>query len=196
MSVLYDEPFSWPLVGSRDLHRDEWVVGVREDRLADPTAPGESFRRLVIEHPGSVLVLAVDDDECAVCIRQYRHNAGSVMVELPAGVCDVVGEDPVETAKRELREEAELQAEQWQHLLTVYPTAGISQELHSIYLARGLSPASRGDFVMQHEEAGLQPFRVPIVDLIEAVRRGSVRQGPLALAVLAYQAFVARGADS
>jgi len=139
-------------------------------------------------------VLAIDEDERACCIRQYRHNALSRMVEFPAGVCDVPGEDPIETAKRELREEAELQAEHWRHLLSVYPTAGVSQEVHHIYLATGLSPAPRGDFAMQHEEADLEPFMVPMSDLLTAVLSGQVRQGPVAMAVLAYQVLKCQGA--
>ncbi|MGN6162402.1 MAG: NUDIX domain-containing protein [Marmoricola sp.] len=191
---LRDEPASWPVSHSRDVHHDDWILGVREDFLSRPGHPDDVFRRLVIEHPGAVLVLALDEEERACCIRQYRHNALSRMVELPAGVLDVPGEDPVETAKRELREEAELQAEHWRHLLSVYPSAGISQEVHHLYLATGLSPAERGDFAMQHEEAELERFWVPLEELQEAVLSGRVRQGPVAMAVLAYQVLKCRGA--
>ena len=58
---LRDEPGSWPVVESRDLHRDEWVVALREDRITVPDGSGEPFRRLVLEHPGAAIVLAVDD---------------------------------------------------------------------------------------------------------------------------------------
>ena len=194
MSDLRDEPASWPVSGSRDIHHDEWILGVREDDVSHPDHPEDTFRRLVIEHPGAALVIAVDEEERVCCIRQYRHNAQSMMVELPAGVCDVAGEDPVETAKRELREEAELQAEDWRHLLSVYPTAGVSQEVHHLYLATGLSHAPRGDFAMKHEEADLESFMVPMADLLEAVLSGQVRQGPVAMAVLAYQVLKCQGA--
>lgn len=194
MTDLSDEPASWPVSGSRDIHHDDWILGVREDFVSRPDHPGETFRRLVIEHPGAALVLAIDEQERACCIRQYRHNALSRMVELPAGVCDVPGEDPIETAKRELREEAELQAEHWRHLLSVYPTAGVSQEVHHIYLATGLSRAPRGDFAMEHEEADLEPFMVPMADLLAAVLSGHVRQGPVAMAVLAYEVLKCQGA--
>jgi len=191
---LRDEPASWPVSSTRDIHRDDWVLGVREDQVSRPGHPEDAFRRIVIEHPGAALVLAVDEQERACCIRQYRHNAQSIMVELPAGVCDVAGEDPVETAKRELREEAELQAENWRLLLSDYPTAGVSQEVHHIYLATGLSRSPRGDFALQHEEADLEPFMVPMADLLAAVLDGRVRQGPVAMAVLAYQVLKCQGA--
>lgn len=193
MDELKDEPAQWPVVESRDIHRDRWVMALREDFLQRPDDTSETFRRIVTEHPGAALVLAVDEHENVCCIRQYRHNASSMMVELPAGICDVPGEDPVETAKRELREEAELQAEHWRHLMSVYPTAGISQEKHHLYLATGLSPAPRGDFAMEHEEADLVPFMVPMADLLAAVMSGQVHQGPLALAVLAYQQLKSQG---
>lgn len=193
MVELRDVPEQWPVTGSRDIHHDHWILGVREDFLHRPDDPQDTFRRLVIEHPGAALVLAVDDEENVCCIRQYRHNASAVMVELPAGVCDVEGEDPIETAKRELREEAELQAERWRHLMSVYPSAGVSQEIHHLYLARGLSPAPRGDFAMEHEEADLERFMVPMDDLLDAVMSGHVHQGPVAMAVLAYQVLKWRG---
>lgn len=190
---LRDEPTQWPVTRSVDIHRDDWILALRADFLSRPDQPDETFRRLVIEHPGAALVLAVDDEERVCVIRQYRHNASCTMVELPAGVCDVKGEDPVETAKRELREEAELQAARWQHLMSVYPTAGVSQEMHHIYLATRLSSAPRGDFAMEHEEADLEPVMVPMAELLDAVMSGQVHQGPLAVAVLAYQVLKWRG---
>ena len=109
MADLRDEPMQWPVTRSVDIHRDDWILALRADFLHRPDNPDETFRRLVIEHPGAALVLAVDDEERVCCIRQYRHNASAMMVELPAGVCDVKGEDPIETAKRELRENRDRQ---------------------------------------------------------------------------------------
>ena len=72
---LADRPMAWPVVSSQDLHRDDWVVALREDRI---TRPGhlEEFSRISLEHPGAVVVLAVDDDEQVMCLRQYRHTSG------------------------------------------------------------------------------------------------------------------------
>lgn len=189
---LADRPESWPVTATRDLHRDDWIVALREDTLHRPDHPEESFDRLVIEHPGAVMALAVDDQERVCCIRQYRHVGQQNFVELPAGLCDAGGEDPADTARRELREEAELEASEWQHLLTVYPTVGLSQEVHHLFLARGLRHADRGEFAMVHEEAELTVFWTPMADLLDAVLDGRVRQGPLALAVLAYDVLKRR----
>ena len=190
---LADRPERWPVTASRDIFRDDWIVALREDTLHRPGRPEESFDRLVIEHPGAVMALAVDDDERVCCLRQYRHVVGRSFVELPAGLCDSDGEEPLETAQRELREEAELEADDWRPLLAVYPSVGIIAERHHLFLARGLRRASRGDFAMEHEEAELEVFWVPMADLLDAVLAGRVQQSPLAVAVLAYDVLKRRG---
>lgn len=193
MPGIADEPHAWPVLGSRDLHRDEWVVALREDVVHRPGHPDTTFRRLVIEHPGAVVVLAVDDADRVCCLRQYRHAGQAMFVELPAGICDAPGEDPQVTAARELQEEAELRAADWRRLLTLHPSAGITSELHHIYLARGLSHADRGDFELHAEEAEMEVVWVPFEDLLEAVLDDRVREGPLAAAVLAYEVLRVRG---
>ncbi len=189
---LADKPLTWPVLRSRDIHRDAWVVGLREDVVQRPGHP-ETMHRLVLEHPGAVVVLAVDDQRRVCCLRQYRHAGGGDFIELPAGLLDKDGEDPQVTAARELREEAQLQAEEWRHLLTLNPSAGITTELQHIYLARGLSHADRGDFELRGEEAEMEQFWAPVDELLEAVLAGQVREGPLAAAVLAFDALERRG---
>ncbi len=184
---------SWPVVSTRDLHRDAWVVALREDVI---TRPGhrDEFSRISLEHPGAVIVLAVDDQEQVMCLRQYRHTSGYEFVELPAGLRDAGDEPAVQTAQRELREEVELVASDWRLLLSTFPSAGITDEVHEIFLARGLDHAPRGDFELRHEEAEMERFWVPMADLLDAVLAGRVRQGPLAQAVLSYAVLQQRGA--
>lgn len=189
MLLTGDVPETWPVASSTDLHRDDWVVALRADLIRRPGHPDEEpFRRLVVEHPGAAIVLAVDEDERVFCLRQYRHPARRTFLELPAGLCDVVGEDPLEVARRELREEAGLQAAEWRHLLSVYSSPGISGEVMHTYLATGLAHADRGDFVLQHEEAEMVSCWVPFDELHAAVLDGRVTMAPVALAVLAYVA--------
>jgi 8-oxo-dGDP phosphatase len=187
---LADSAGSWPVVGSDDLFRDEWVMALRRDRIHPPGDADDRFERLVLEHPGSALVLAVDGDEQVCLLRQYRHPATGTYVELPAGLCDVAGEDPVETARRELREEAGLEAARWQHLSTTFPSPGISSERNHLYLARELTPVPRSgdDFTPRHEEAWMEVFWAPFAALYDAVLAGEVREAPLALAALTYAA--------
>jgi 8-oxo-dGTP pyrophosphatase MutT (NUDIX family) len=180
-----DRDERWPVVRSEDRHRDDWVVALREDWIRRPHHPDdEPFSRLVLEHPGAVVIVAVDELERVFCLWQYRHPAGRRFVELPAGLLDVVGEDPLGTARRELVEEAGLAATDWTALGTTYSSPGISAEVHHYFLARGLSAVDRGDFVAEHEEADMQTAWVPYADLRAAVLDGRVTDGHTALAVL------------
>ncbi|WP_243640556.1 NUDIX domain-containing protein [Nocardioides jejuensis] len=186
--TIADRPESWPVVSSEDIHRDGWVVALRSDQVRRPgddgTGEGEPFRRLVLEHPGAAIVLAVDADGQVLCLQQYRHPANIAFVELPAGICDVPGEDPLEVAKRELREEVELAADEWVHLASVWASPGITAERHHLYVATGLTPVSRGDFELHGEEAEMQVFRAPFDDLYAAVLDGRISDAPIALALL------------
>jgi ADP-ribose pyrophosphatase len=185
---LADAVESWPVESSRDLHRDDWVMALRTDTIRRPDGGGESFSRLVLEHPGAVVVLAVDEDDRVLCLRQYRHPAGRRFTELPAGLCDEEGEEPEDVARRELVEEAGLEATDWTHLTSLWASPGISSEVVHYYLARGLSPAQDADFEPEHEEADMETLWVPWADLLSAVLDGRVSDTPLVVAVLVAQA--------
>lgn len=103
---------------------------------------GTEVEREVVEHPGSVAVLA-HDDEFAYLVAQPREAVEEDgLLEIPAGTLDVDGESELECAKRELAEEAELQAEDWSLLHVIYPSPGFLTEKVTIFEATGLSPAS------------------------------------------------------
>lgn len=182
---LADEPEEWPVDSSSDLHRDHWVVALRADRIRRPGhGDEEPFRRLVLEHPGAVVILALDEQDRVFCLSQYRHPARRRFVEIPAGLCDGEDEDHLDVARRELREEALLEAGEWTYLTSTYPSPGISEEVMHLYLARDLRQVEPGDFVPQHEEAEMTTFWVPFEDLLAAVLDGRVGDGPLVIAVL------------
>jgi 8-oxo-dGTP pyrophosphatase MutT (NUDIX family) len=182
---LADRDEAWPVAGSQDRHRDGWVIALREDQVRRPGHPDEEpFRRLVLEHPGSVVVVALDDEQRVFCLWQYRHPARRRFVELPAGLLDVEGEAPELTARRELLEEAGLEATEWTHLATTYSSPGISSEIQHYYLARGLRETHRGDFVAEHEEAEMETGWVPYDELRAAVLAGRVTDAHTALGVL------------
>ena len=190
--LLSDEDAAWPVVDSTDLHRDHWVMALRADRLHRP-GDDEVFGRLVLEHPGAVVVLALDDDDRVLVLHQYRHPVRRHLVELPAGLLDVAGEEPVEVARRELQEEAGYAAREWTPLLTAFSSPGISEERIHYFLARGLSETGRGDFELRHEEADIELGFVPFDDLLAAVLDGRTEDGPLAIAVLAHAVRRGRG---
>ncbi|WP_395657851.1 NUDIX domain-containing protein [Nocardioides sp.] len=182
---LADLPEEWPVSASRVAYDGGWVVRVREDQVRRPDHPEEEpFARLVVEHPGAVVVIAVDDEDRVLCLWQYRHVIGRRLVQLPAGLLDKAGEDRVEAARRELLEEAGLEAREWTHLTSTYSSPGFTSELSHYYLARGLTSVDRGDFRPQHEEAEMEAAWVPFAELHDAVVAGRLSDAHLAIAVL------------
>lgn len=187
-SALGDRPESWPVHEVEEIWDGAAPFSVRRDTISTPHRPDERFGRLVLEHPGAVIVLAVDEEERALVLHQYRHAAGTRFVELPAGVLDVPDEDPLEAARRELQEEGLLLADHWTHLLSVHPSPGFSSERIEVYLATGLHEAPhRGEgFEAEHEEADMTTSWVPVDELLEGFLGGRLTDGPLGLAVMTY----------
>jgi ADP-ribose pyrophosphatase len=180
-----DVPESWPVASSEDLYRSSLPFALRADRIRHPhSSRAPPFTRVVLEHPGAVVILALDDQERVFCLRQYRHPARMRMLELPAGLLDVAGEAPRATAERELLEEAGLEASDWVSLGSAYSSPGISSEQIHYFLARGLRQADRGDFTPAHEEADMDTLWVPYAELLAACLDGRVRDAPVLIAVL------------
>lgn len=189
MPDLADRPEEWPVRSSSYRYDGGWVVKLREDAVQRPGHPEEEpFSRLVVEHPGAAIVLAIDDLDRVLCLWQYRHAVGQRLVQLPAGLLDVDGEEPIEVARRELVEEGGYEAAEWTHLLSAYSSAGIIGETSHFFLARGLTEVGRGDFELEHEEAEMEIGWVPRAELREAVLAGRVRDAHLALALLTAEA--------
>lgn len=186
-----DEPASWPVLRSERVYEGSWVVSLREDVL---TRPGDDreFTRVVVEDPGAVVVLAVDDEDRVVVVRQYRHAVQHVLLQLPAGVLDEPGEDPLVAAQRELAEETGLAARRWDPLITTFASPGKSSETHTFYLARDLRDVDH-DFEAEHEEAEMTVERVPYDDLLDAVVEHRAQDAPLITALLAYDLLRRRG---
>jgi ADP-ribose pyrophosphatase len=181
-SPVADDAASWPVIRS-DRRFEGSIVSIREDEIEAPD--GSRHTRDVIEHHGAVAVVAVDDEDNVLVLRQYRHPVGARLVELPAGLLDVDGEDPLAAARRELAEEALLEARNWDQLVTVATSPGVSDERVRILLATGLSPVVAPDGFEAHgEEADLTRHWVPLRELVAAILAGDLCDGLLLDGVL------------
>ncbi|WP_370892816.1 NUDIX domain-containing protein [Janibacter sp. GXQ6167] len=187
---LRDEIVRPDLLASDLLFRGR-IWDVRRDTFA---FEGGMLVREYVDHPGAVAVLALDEDDQALLIRQYRHPIASWEWELPAGLLDVPGEDPLRAAQRELAEEVDLIAEDWAVLLDYFSSPGGMNEALRIYVARGLSEIPHDQrHEREGEEAHLITQRVSLDDLREAVLAGEVHNPSLVAGALAACATRERG---
>lgn len=177
---LRDEPFE-PEVLQSDLVYQGWVWDVRSDRVR--YGDGEIVREYV-DHTGAVAILALDDEGRVLLIQQYRHPIRHRDWELPAGLLDVEGEEPLEAARRELAEEADLVAAHWEPLVSSWTTPGGNDEMIHIFLATGVAPADSAHD-REDEEADIRVEWVPLVDAVDAVLGGRMHNGILTIGVLA-----------
>ncbi|ADJ47754.1 ADP-ribose pyrophosphatase [Amycolatopsis mediterranei S699] len=184
------------VASSRDVHIGR-VVGLRIDDVVMPD--GETAVREVIEHLGAVAIVALDEEQQVTLIHQYRHPIGHRLWELPAGLIDHLGEDPVGTAKRELVEEAGLAASDWVTLVDVAASPGFTDEVVRVFLARGLSDVDRD--VLGEEEADLVIRKFPLAEAVRMALAGELLNGATVSGVLATHAVLtgvapARPADA
>ncbi|MGO1167035.1 MAG: NUDIX domain-containing protein [Janibacter sp.] len=149
---------------------------------------GDRLVREIIDHPGAVAVLALDEQDRVALIRQYRHPISSHEWEIPAGLLDISGEDPLVAAQRELAEEADLVAEHWALLLDYFSSPGGMNEALRIYVARGLAPVPQAErHEREGEEAHLIKRSVSLDEIVDAVLAGDLHNSTLVIAALAGQ---------
>lgn len=175
-STIKDTPEEWEIRGSQTPFRGK-KTSVRTDDVVMPD--GSVVTRDYQVHPGSVAVLALDGEGRVLVIRQYRHPVREKLWEIPAGLLDVPGENPLHAAQRELYEEAHVKAEDWRVLTDVYTTPGGCDEAVRIFLARDLSEAAGERFEVEDEEADMELARVPVADLVRGVLAGELHNNCL-----------------
>ncbi|WP_427846481.1 NUDIX domain-containing protein [Cryobacterium arcticum] len=188
LAPIEDEPASTPL-NSSALRMEGYVWDVRQDAF---DYNGSEIVRDYIDHPGAVAVLALDDQDRVLLIQQYRHPVRMREWELPAGLLDIDGEHAYIGAQRELAEETDVVASEWNVLTEFYTSPGGSNEVIRIYLARGLSPATEV-FERTDEEADMIVRWVSLDDCIDAILARKVQNPSLVVGVLAAAASRARG---
>jgi len=138
---------------------------------------GELFDRDIIRSPGAVGVVALlhDDDgdePNVVLVSQYRPAHDTDVIEIPAGMRDVPGEPVEETAKRELIEEAGLDATIIEPLMAIFPSPGLTDSVTTIVLARHCTPVAQD--LQGPEERHMRVFDVPLSEAVAMVERGEI----------------------
>lgn len=178
-----DEAGAFPIIESTQAYHG-MVWNVRSE-VVDLGTSGQ-VRREFIDHTGAVAILALDDQDRVLLLRQYRHPVRSHLWELPAGLLDEPEETWVEAAKRELHEEADLRAQLWYTLADFYTSPGASDETMRVYLARDLSDVDHQErYVREAEEADMIATWVPLDDAVNLVLTGSLHNPATVVGVMA-----------
>ncbi len=173
------------LVDSRIVHRGRYLT-FRIDTIE--RADGSQATREICGHPGAVAILALDDQDRVILVRQWRLAADRALLEVPAGTLDVdrptgTVEDHERAAARELEEETGYRAERWRLLTSFWTAPGFATELMRLYLATELRPAHE-DRLGPDEDERLELVRLPWRDAVGAVERGEIADAKSILALL------------
>jgi ADP-ribose pyrophosphatase len=182
---LVDQAHRFPVVGEE--HRftgAKWSVWSETVDI-----DGHVVVRDVLRHPGAVAVAAVDDAGRILLIRQYRHPVGAYMWEIPAGLLDEPGEDPLACARRELLEEAGVTAEHWAPLLDLALSPGGTSERIAIFEATGLHVDADGrPHTGEAEERELPQRWATLAEAVQRCLDGSITNATAVAAILALHA--------
>ncbi len=164
------------VIASRRLH-DGWVR-VRADTLRYPG--GRESAVEVVEHPGSVTIIAFDEEGLLLLVRQYRHPAGRELLELPAGTLDP-GESPERCAERELQEETGYRPARLERLGGFFLAPGYCSEYQDVFLASGLSESR-----LEGDEESIDVERITLEETLRLVATGEIEDAKTAGALLLY----------
>lgn len=161
------------------------IVNVDLDQVKLPN--DRIAKREIVNHPGGVAVLPLNDDGTVTVVRQYRYAFSAVLTEIPAGKLDA-GEEPRTGALRELNEEIGAQVGELIDLGCVYPSPGFCQEILYLYLARGLTYGES----CPDEDEFLEVVRIPFDELLEQVMQGKIKDAKTVAAVLKTKVILER----
>ncbi len=162
------------------------VFALRLDTLRTPE--GHTFRREMIYHPGAVCMIPVDSDGRLLLVEQYRHGARTRLLEIPAGTLEP-GEDPGETAARELREEVGMRAERVESLGGFWIAPSYATEYLHLYLCRELTP----DPLPGDEDEDIEVVRLTRAEAVAAIDSGRIIDAKSIAGILRWERLSDRG---
>ncbi len=172
------------VVGSEELYRGK-VINVRRDQVR--MSDGHIAVREVVEHFDAVAVVALDDQDRVLMVRQFRHPVRRELLELPAGLLDVDGEPALTGAQRELAEEGFVRADHWDVLADLYTSPGAHDEALRVFRARGLHEIAAAERYVPHgdEEVSMTIHWVPLDLAARQVLSGEICNATAAAGILA-----------
>ncbi len=153
------------------------IINLRRDLVLTADGGKEALREIV-EHPGAVAILVLDQKERVLLVRQYRHAVSEIILEVPAGKLEA-GEEPLACARRELAEETGCRGGEWRKLAWFYTSPGFCDEKIHLFLTRGVSqgtPDPDGDEV-------LEPLWLDLAAAQQAVREGQISDAKTIIAL-------------
>lgn len=157
------------VIESEDIYEGA-IMALRRDKVLMPH--GREAYREVVEHFGAVAIVALNDDGQILLEHQYRHPVGTHLWELPAGLLDIAGEEPLHAAQRELFEETGTRAARWNVIADTVTSPGFADETVRIFLARDLTAVERP--VLKDEEADMSLRWVSLPDATKMVFAGDI----------------------
>lgn len=156
----------WQRLATNVVHRSPWFE-VRADDVVRPDGGHDTYTHVVA--PGSVTVLAIQDDDRVVLTRQWIYTHGGTEWRLPGGAVDETDPDPLAAARRELAEETGLRAEKWERLGQIHGADSLSNHVDHIFLATGLT---QGEASLEPGETDLRVRTLPFCGALDLVRQG------------------------
>ncbi len=159
------------------------LINLRVDQVR--TSTGVESVREIVEHPGAVAIIALDEAGRVLLVKQYRHAVRAVTLEIPAGTLEP-DEDSLEAAQRELREETGYRAGQLDRLGGIYTAPGFSTEYIHFYLATQLT----NDRLTMDEDEVIDLIRLPLAEAIGLIHTGQIDDGKTVGGLLLVQAWL------
>ena len=157
-----------------------WILTVTKGRFEAPD--GSTFERDVVRHPGAVAVVPVIDEDI-ILVRQYRSAIDALLLEIPAGLRDVDGEPPIETAQRELVEEIGMHAGTLTPVSSFHNTVGFSDERIHLFIGTDLQPVER-EITDSPEEQSMEIVRLPLTAARQMINTGEITDAKTIIGVL------------
>lgn len=184
-----DTPASYAILRTSTAYSSGRVFSVLVDEVELPN--GDVVTRDLVDHPGAVGVIVLNDAGEVLLLQQYRHPVRRLLWEPPAGLLDVADEAPLLAAQRELYEEAHLVASRWDVLVDLFTTPGMSDEALRIYLARDVRSSVEDRWEGHGEERDMPAVWVPLEEAVGLVLAGRLHN-PVAVSGILATAAAAR----